>query len=157
MKQIGEIFKETRKKIGISIEEVCNDLEVTPAQIDNLEAGNINAFKDVFFLKDLIANYSKYLNLDQDQIIEAYDSFMFDYTSKIPIEEILSRTKEFELQTKDVKKILSPYTKKQKENSKQRTIIIVAIILTSLLILGGIVYVTLKTNDFEKNRISYIK
>lgn len=70
MKQIGEIFKQTRKKIGISIEEVCNDLEVTPAQIDNLEAGNINAFKDVFFLKDLIANYSKYLNLDQDQIIK---------------------------------------------------------------------------------------
>ena len=156
MKEIGEIFKDTREKIGISIDEVCNDLDVTPAQIDNLEAGNINAFKDVFFLKDLIANYAKYLNLNQEEIIEAYDSYMFDYTSKIPLDEILSRTKEIELQSKDVKKIISPYTKKVKENNKSRMIAVIIIIVVAMLVLGGILYGTLKTSDIEKNRISYI-
>lgn len=156
MKEIGEIFKDTREKIGISIDEVCNDLEVTPAQIDNLEAGNINAFKDVFFLKNLIGSYAKYLNLNQEEIIEAYDSFMFDYTSKIPIEDILCKTRELELQSKDVKKVISPYTKKPKESNKGRIITIAVIIIVSLLILGGIMISMLSDGEVVNNKISYI-
>ena len=66
MKEIGECFREAREKIGLSKEETIKDLKITVSQLDNLEDGNANAFKDVFFLKDLIRKYSKYLDLDED-------------------------------------------------------------------------------------------
>ena len=54
MKEIGEAFKEARETIGISKSEVVKDLNITESQLDNLEDGNFNAFRDVFFLKDTI-------------------------------------------------------------------------------------------------------
>ena len=66
MKEIGESFRNARETIGISKDEVVKDLNITESQLDNLEDGNANAFKDVFFLKDLIRKYSRYLNLDED-------------------------------------------------------------------------------------------
>lgn len=54
MKDIGNIFKEKREEIGVKLEEAASDLDITVAQLENLEDGNINAFKDIFFLKELI-------------------------------------------------------------------------------------------------------
>ena len=51
MKEIGEALKEARENIGLSIEEVASDLKLRPSQIENIETGNIDAFKDVFYLK----------------------------------------------------------------------------------------------------------
>ena len=51
MKEIGEKFKEARENMGISINEVSEDLNVTVDQVENIESGNMEAFKDVFYLK----------------------------------------------------------------------------------------------------------
>ena len=59
MKDIGVAFKEARETIGISKSEVVKDLNITESQLDNLEDGNFNAFKDVFFLKDTIKKYTE--------------------------------------------------------------------------------------------------
>ena len=48
MKEIGEKLKETREEIGISIDEAAEDLKLRPSQIENIESGNLEAFKDVF-------------------------------------------------------------------------------------------------------------
>ena len=48
MKEIGEKLKLTRENMGISQEEVAEDLKVTKEQIDNIEEGNIKAFKDIY-------------------------------------------------------------------------------------------------------------
>ena len=50
MKEIGDKLKETRESMGISLEEAAEDLKLRPSQIENIEAGNIEAFKDVFYL-----------------------------------------------------------------------------------------------------------
>ena len=156
MKDIGITFKEARERIGLSIDEVCNDLDVTAAQIDNLEAGNINAFKDVFFLKDLIASYAKYLNLNVEEILEAYNTYMFDYTTKISVEDILSKTKELELKDKDVKRIMSPYTKKIKKDNHGRWIKVCIISIIGVLVLGLAIYgLMIKTNN-DRNKMVYI-
>ena len=97
MKEIGESFREARETIGISKTEVIKDLNITESQLDNLEDGNINAFKDVFFLKEIIKKYSKYLNLDEDDIMDKFNDFMFGYTSRIPIEDILEQTREINI------------------------------------------------------------
>ena len=88
LKEIGERLKETRESIGISIEEAAEDLKMRPSQIENIEAGNMEAFKDVFYLKYFIRDYSKYLGLDYEDMVDEFNEYLFDYTSKISIEDI---------------------------------------------------------------------
>lgn len=129
MKDIGEAFREKREEIGISKEEASADMGITIAQLDNLEDGNANAFKDVFFLKDLIKKYAKYLNLDEDELISEYNEFMFNYTSRIPIAEIEKKVSEIkkEEEKESSKKISSPYTKISTSNNKSKFIIYILI------------------------------
>ena len=101
MKDIGEIFKEKREEIGIKVNEAASDLNITVAQLENLEDGNVNAFKDIFFLKDLIKKYAKYLNVDENKVLDEFNEFVFDFTSRIPINEIEQKVKEIE--TKEIK------------------------------------------------------
>ena len=81
MKDIGTKFQEKREEIGIKLEEAAKDLDITVAQLENLEDGNVNAFKDIFFLKELIKKYVTYLNLDENEIMEDFNDFVFDFTS----------------------------------------------------------------------------
>ena len=73
MKEIGEKLKETREEIGISIDEAAEDLKLRPSQIENIESGNLEAFKDVFYLKYFIRDYSKYLGLDYEKMVYGKD------------------------------------------------------------------------------------
>lgn len=136
MKEIGQNFKEARQKIGLSKDEVIKDLEITSSQLDNLEDGNANAFKDVFFLKDLVKKYAKYLNLDEDSIMDEFNNFIFGYTSRIPISDILEQTREINLLEKnsDDNKIISPYTRKVVENKKYWVYYIIGAVLLAILL-----------------------
>lgn len=153
MKEIGESFKEARQTIGLSKEEVIKDLNITISQLDNLEDGNANAFKDVFFLKDLIKKYCKYLNLDEDEIIDKFNDFIFSYTSRIPVEDILEQTREIKILEKqsDENRIMSPYTIKRKNNNIKYIIIYVVSVI--LLIFIVLFIVKLVTDD--KLKVSY--
>ena len=156
MKEIGESFKNARETIGISKEEVVKDLNITESQLDNLEDGNVNAFKDVFFLKEMIRKYSRYLNLDEEANIDKFNDFIFSYTSKIPVDEILEQTREInilEIQ-KNENKIVSPYTAKKKSSSNKMTILFtVTVVIIVILILFLIKYITDKR--VNKNSINY--
>jgi cytoskeletal protein RodZ len=127
LKEIGETLKEARENMGLSIEEAANDLKLKPSQIENIEAGNKDAFKDVFYLKYFVRDYSKYLGLDYEDMIDEFNEFLFDYTSKISLDDIKKAKKKVD--NKEQKKISSPYTKERKKNS------VVGLILTYILIL----------------------
>lgn len=145
MKEIGESFKEARETIGISKEEVIKDLGITESQLDNLEDGNANAFKDVFFLKETIKKYAKYLNLDEDEIVDKFNDFIFGYTSRIPVSDILEQTRELKIleKQKEENKIASPYTIKRKNNNVKYLILyIIAVIILVILVLFIVKYVT---------------
>lgn len=137
MKEIGESFKEARETIGISKEEVVKDLNITESQLDNLEDGNVNAFKDVFFLKETIKKYAKYLNLDEDEIMDKFNEFIFGYTSRIPVDDILEKTREFEILEKknESNKIVSPYTIKRKKKSTLKYVLIYSASVILLIVL----------------------
>ncbi len=140
MKELGIKFKEKREEIGLKLDEVSKDLDITIPQLENLEEGNINAFKDIFFLKDLIKRYTVYLNLDEDEALEYFNDFVFDYTSKIPVEEIEAKVKEInrqeEIETR--KKISSPYTAKKVIKAKLKPLylyLIITVILVTITLL----------------------
>ena len=141
MKDIGIVFKEKREEIGIKMDEAAADLEITTAQLENLEDGNVNAFKDIFFLKELIKKYAKYLNIYEDEVISEFNDFVFDYTSRIPIEEIEAKVKEIEKETEKEERtrVSSPYTKKRVKKAKLKPVfyysVITIILVTVTLIL----------------------
>ena len=110
MKEIGEKLKEARESIGVSVEEVAEDLKTRPSQIENIEAGNADAFKDVFNLKYLIRDYSKYLGLNKEDLVDEFNEYLFDYTSRLSLDDIKSAKKD----RKHAKRIKSPYTIEKK-------------------------------------------
>ncbi len=157
MKDIGESFREKREEFGISKEEAANDMEITLAQLDNLEDGNANAFKDVFFLKEIIRKYSKYLNLDEEENINKFNDFIFDYTSRIPIDEILQQTREISFQEneKGENKISSPYTLKQ-NNRNTKKIILYFVMIVSIIVLILFLIKYLISRSQEKTNDNFI-
>ena len=135
MKEIGEEFKSKREEIGITIDEVSNDLEKDAILIENLESGNHKVFKDVIELKDMIALYAKYLGLDEEKLLGELDDFLFEKTSKISIEDIQERLKQDREKNKDKeKKIRTPYTI-EFPTKKNLTIVFIVLLVVIILII----------------------
>ncbi len=133
MKEIGERFKEKRNEIGISIKEVSNDLNVDEIIIENLEEGNNKVFKDVLELKNIIMTYTKYLGLDEDEVMDEVNDYLYDKTSKIKLEDIkeeLSKSAKKE----DEKKVRTPYTIERKSKTDY-SIFIICIVIVVLLVI----------------------
>ena len=150
MKEIGESFRIARCNIGLSKEEVVKDLNITLGQLDNLEDGNANAFKDIFFLKDIVKKYAIYLNLDSNEIINKFNDFIFGYTSRIPIEDILEQTREFNMIEKKSNndKVVSPYTKvKNDYKIKYIILYVLGVLLLIIIVFLLVIYIANKTNS----------
>lgn len=158
MKEIGEELKLAREKNGVTIEEAAGDLNLKVSQIENIEEGNIKAFKDVYYLKCSIRDYAKYLGLDEEKIMDEVNEYFFEATSKIPIEEIEKASQEKQNKQKQEQKVVSPYTKSEQPKSKIIPVI-VALIILSLLFLIGYIVVTEYVNPSveEENIISYLE
>ena len=155
MKDIGVLFKEKREDIGIKIEEAASDMDVTVAQLVNLEDGNVNAFKDIFFLKDLIKKYAKYLNDDENTVMDEFNDFVFDFTSKIPVAEIEEKIKEIEKEQdkEEVTRISSPYTNKKVRKAKIKPVVYLTVI-TIILVCITLIILNSFLND-QKSKFNY--
>ncbi|MBR3524086.1 MAG: helix-turn-helix domain-containing protein [Bacilli bacterium] len=158
MKEIGERLKEARLSMGISIEEASEDLKLRPSQLENIEAGNQDAFKDIFYLKYFIRDYAKYLGLDPDEVLEDFNEYLFDYTSKISLDDIKKASKELEKKEKEEKKdkIISPYTieRKPKRHIPSGVIYGLIIILVCIIIYCVVLLCTSSDKDEPKNSIN---
>ena len=152
MKNIGLKLKEKREQNGLSIEEVAEDLKMRPTQISSIEEGKTEDFKDVFYLKYFIRDYAKYLGLDSEKILDEFNEYLFDVTSKIPVDVINQAKKE---RKEDNNKQSSPYTKEVKKKLKIPKIIIGLIIVIIIIIVGYIILSNHKGNDFSDNNITY--
>lgn len=150
MKEIGERLKAAREEHGVSIEEAASDLNLRVSQIENIEQGNLKVFKDVFYLKCFIRDYAKYLGLDEEKIMDEFNEFFFEETSKIPIEEIEKASKEKQKEKSQEKKVVSPYTIDDKPKSKFGTIV-VGLIIALLIFLIIYIVVTKYVAPKEEN------
>lgn len=137
MNEIGSELKSARESSGVSLNEASKDLNIKVEILENIEDGRTGAFKDIFELKENISSYAKYLGLDEKELIDEFNDYMFEYTSKIPIKEI---EKTIELKIKEEKKdeVVSPYTKQAKKYSSWVYIVIYSLIL--LLVLCAVLW-----------------
>ena len=137
---IGSSLKEAREKSGVSLEEASRDIQIKSAILENIEEGNIGSFKDIFELKELLSTYAKYLGLDSNKILDDFNEYMFEYTSKIPLKDIEKKVLE-QNKEKEEKKVVSPYTKPMKKYSKKYYIVMYFIlILIAIVIIIWSVY-----------------
>lgn len=135
MKELGEYLKEHREANSVGLEEASEDLNISKEELENIEEGNIRAFKDVLGLKVKIKSYAKYLGLDPEEVLDEFNDFMFEHTSKISLEDILEASKKKDEEQQ--KQIRSPYTKirKKKINVKGISIFITACIIVIVMII----------------------
>ena len=152
LKEIGEKLKEARESIGVSLEEAAEDLKLRPSQIENIESGNMEAFKDVFYLKYFIRDYAKYLGLNYEDIIDEFNEYLFDYTSKISLEDIKNAKKNAK-NIKGEKKITSPYTIEYKRKLIVPPILIYGAIAILLMLVLYCVFEMNKKDDFNDDQV----
>lgn len=150
MKNIGIKLKTKREENGLSVEEVAEDLKMRPSQITSIEEGKLEDFKDVFYLKYFIRDYAKYLGLDGEKMLDEFNEYLFDMTSKIPVNLIEQAKKE-----KEAENISSPYTKETKKKIKVPKLVIGIVILIIAIIVGCIIISNHKGNDFQSTNITY--
>lgn len=149
MEEIGNLFMTTRESAGVSLKEASEDLDVDEVILENIEDGKPGAFSDVFALKECIINYAKYLGLDSDKIVDEFNEYIFEATSKIPIKEIEKQIAENNKEDNDLNKIISPYTKKTIKNRSYIFVIIytIAAILMLVTAIWSIKQVTVKSQN----------
>lgn len=131
MIEIGQALKSARESSGLKIDEVSNDLEIPVLVLEQIEEGSIGAFKDIFKLKEYLKFYSRYLGLDEDEIIDEFNEYMFEKTSKIPMDEIEKVIKE---KTEEEDRLASPYTKAAPKSSDKQFVLIVILIIILVII-----------------------
>lgn len=158
MDSLGNLLKEKREKKGVSISEASSDLNIKDVILENIEEGNIGSFKDIYVLKDYIRSYAKYLGLNYDALIDEFNEYLFEYTSKIPVKKIEQAMME-QNNTKESGelKVNSPYTHPKKIKPKKSIYLIYALIAVTILIvlIWSIKQITVNTR--QTNAISYIK
>lgn len=150
MKDIGIKLKEKREANGVSVEEAAEDMKMRPSQIESLEAGRKEDFKDVGMLKLFIRDYAKYLGLDGEKMIDDFNEFLFDFTSKIPLDDINKANKNKK------KEIVSPYTNTTKKKTKFRVIILAIIFALILVFIGYVIVDKMHKSGFKDDNTTYV-
>ena len=145
MKEIGSELEQARQTMGVSIEEAASDLKLKPSQLENIEQGIRGAFKDVFELKQIIRDYAKYLSLEYEKLEDNFNEFVFEYTSKIPLDEI---AKANEAKQQEKREIISPYTIDYK---RKFSFFWFALIIILLLVVSVIIFYSLNKNNEEES------
>jgi cytoskeletal protein RodZ len=146
----------TREDAGVSLGEASKDLDIKEVILENIEDGNIGCFKDIYVLKDYIYEYAKYLGINPEKIIDEFNEYMFEYTSKIPVKEIEKMIRMQEA-NKEVKEISSPYTKDSKKANKNFYVLVYSLVV--LIVIFG-VFLGVKhiiVNEETASIISYVK
>ncbi|MBE6143954.1 MAG: hypothetical protein E7169_00045 [Firmicutes bacterium] len=154
LKEIGEKLKDTRENTGISIEEAAEDLKVLPSQIEAIEAGEMDKFKDVFSVKYFIRDYAKYLGLSYSDMVDEFNEYLFDYTSKLSIDDIKKAKKK---EVKEEPKILSPYTLEPKQPRRIPTFVFVILFaLLSIVVIYFVVDIVKENNEKDDQLIAFL-
>lgn len=153
MKEIGEKLKNARESIGVSIEEASEDLKISPSQITDIENGNVESFQDVFNLKYFIRDYAKYLGLDKEEIVDDFNEYLFDYTSKLSLEDIKSEVKN----KKEENKIRSPYTVERKREKVYQNFIYIAIFVLLVTIIFLLYTILTDEDNDEENLLGGVR
>ena len=145
MKELGEEFRILRKSNGVSKAEASNDLGITEKELECLENGNFKVFKDVYELKKIVLSYAKYLGIPEDRVIDAFNDFLFEKTSKISKADIMEIKKKEEIE----ERVSSPYTRIGKTRYDFAPIVLLVVLLIFISLVVYLILSILKNDNQE--------
>ena len=143
MKELGEKLSELRKNNGVTLEEASHDLSISSLELESLENGNFKAFKDVYELKNIIKTYSKYLGEDEEKILDEFNDFLFEKTSKISLDDLKVSKKEEEKE----ERVSSPYTKIKPSRYDYAPIVLIIVVLVFISLIIYLILAFFKDDD----------
>ena len=155
----GETLKNTRESSGVTIEEASKDTNIPVLELEQIEASAFGAFEDFYELKMKILEYAKYLGLDLNEVLDEFNEYMFDYTTRIQLDDIEKEMKEQEKEDKidEENRISSPYTKYFPKERTLPYIIggVVIVILVIIIVIWSVTQITVRNN--RSSVISYVE
>ena len=78
-----------RKSAGISLEEVSNDINIPVIALEQIEAGTLGSFEDIYVLKRYLVDYAKYLGSDTDKVLKEFNDYIRFFIRCHPLIKIL--------------------------------------------------------------------
>lgn len=96
MKEIGQLLKDKRESLKISLEEVAVSTKISVKILQALEEGDLNKLPAKPFVRGFIQSYSKFLGLDVKEILEKFQQAVGTTNPKAEI--VLPETENLEKQ-----------------------------------------------------------
>ena len=106
-------------------------------------------------MKEYIKGYAKYLGLDPDMVMDEFNNFLFEHTSKISLDDIKEAQKKAE--EKEEKKVKSPYTKEYKDKINIWPAVYVVLGLILITVLIYFIVIGLKKNTTRDSELHSIR
>lgn len=72
MADLGLLLKREREARNISIEEIASSTKIVSRYLEALEADRFDVMPGGFFIKGIIRTYSRYLGLDEEEVLSRY-------------------------------------------------------------------------------------
>ena len=104
----GAMLKARRETLGLSQQDVADKLFLKARQINDLECDVIDEKSSVTFTKGYVRNYAKQLNMNAQEVIEAFERF-HNQTSVPSSEKLQSFSKRVAKQTHDDRWMMVTY------------------------------------------------
>lgn len=71
---LGNLLKDKRTSLGLSIEQAAGETHIPPDYLEALEKEQFDRIPGEGYIKGFLRTYSGYLELDPDPVIDAYDT-----------------------------------------------------------------------------------
>ena len=140
MLEIGKNLMEERVKQGLSLEDVAQKTRFSVTQIEALEKGDLDYFKDdISYVKFFIQYYCKALNLEFSEFRDALDQSMITYTNMLSEKEVEEIRRSNEQIQKKIKQ--SQVKKSSKKRLKKLDFSLVSMFVIVLFLVGALGFV----------------
>ena len=69
MKSIGEIFKQRRKEMNVSLKEAENATSIRMSYLQSIEDGDVSKMISPVYAQGFVKQYATFLGMDGDKVI----------------------------------------------------------------------------------------
>lgn len=68
---VGRLLREGRERLGLSVDDVVNQIKLAPRQVRALEADDFESLPETAFVRGFVRSYAKVLQLDAQMLLDA--------------------------------------------------------------------------------------
>jgi len=89
----GQILRDARITLGVSVQQVSDNINLKLSVINNIEKNAINKDISQTFIRGYIRCYARYLNITEDDVLRAYDCHNAECDQQAELQSFSRRTK----------------------------------------------------------------